>query len=159
MDGLTMEKLFTSIVRNGVRESEFHGCADEEIDEIRLRQGVPSVPDDYICYLRRIGRSAGRFQIGTDAYYPDVLDLKEAAIELLKKSKSKVSLGVNSLVFQMHQGYEFAWFPDTDSRQPVVNWYSEGRPDQVQQWPNLPAYLLYRLGDAGVSAPSIIEVT
>ncbi|TDU86569.1 hypothetical protein EV138_0079 [Kribbella voronezhensis] len=115
-----MDKLFTSVVRNGVRESEFHGCTDEEIDEIRLRQGVPSFPYDYICYLRRIGRSAGRFQIGTDAYYPDVLDLKEATIELLKENKSKASLGVNSLVFQMHQGYEFAGFPDLCDRTHLV---------------------------------------
>jgi hypothetical protein len=125
--------------------SEVRGCSAEEIEELRTRQGVPSIPDEYLRYLRRIGRGAGHFQRGTDAYYPGVLELKDAARELLEENNSQLVLGPNSLVFEMHQGYEFAWFPDVENRQPVVNQYSEARGDDITEWPSLAAYLRWRV--------------
>ena len=139
----TMDEILDRVVRDC--GPVVRGCSAEEIDEIRVRQGVPSIPDEYLCYLRRIGRSAGHFQRGTDAYYPDVLELKDAARELLEENNSQLVLGPNSLVFEMHQGYEFAWFPDVENPQPVVNHYNEGRGDEIREWPSLSAYLRWRV--------------
>jgi hypothetical protein len=138
-----MDEILDRVVRDC--GPEVRGCSAEEIEEIRVRQGVMSIPDEYLCYLRRIGRSAGRFQVGTDTYYPEILELKDAARDLLVENNSQLVLGPNSLVFEMHQGYEFAWFPDVENHQPVVNHYNEGRSDEIREWPSLSAYLRWRV--------------
>ncbi|QNE22459.1 hypothetical protein F1D05_36870 [Kribbella qitaiheensis] len=145
MNDSTMDKVFDRLLSRGVSKSEFRGCSPQEIGEIKARQGVSAIPGEYLCYLQHIGRGAGSFQKGTDAYYPNVLDLKEAAEELLEENGSKIVLGPKSLVFEMHQGYEFAWFPDVETNRPAVNWYSEVSGDEIKEWPSLPAYLMYRL--------------
>ncbi|WP_112236665.1 hypothetical protein [Kribbella monticola] len=141
------ERVVEELIRRGVPESEFVGCSDSEIEELLTRQAVPTMPYEYRIFLQRMGKHAGGFQAGTDAYYPKILDLKESAKDLLAENGSAIQLEANSLVISMHQGYEFAWFPDVLAAEPVVRFYSEAHGDATKEWESLSAYFMDTLWD------------
>jgi len=125
----------------GVDLAQCEGCTDTEIEQIRESQAVAAIPADYAQFLRMAGKGAGRFMRGTDVFFPYPLELKIYAAELLEENGSDIQLGADALVFWMHQGYQFAWFPDVREVQPRVAMYLEGHDGIYREWPGLAEFL------------------
>ncbi|GAB2573092.1 hypothetical protein [Kribbella endophytica] len=99
------------------------------------------MPAEYEYFLRKIGRGAGDFLVGSDVFYPVVLELKGRAEELLAEwDEREVVLGERSLVVNMHQGYQFVWFDDV--REPGVSMYMEGSSGVYRSWPDFADFLI-----------------
>jgi hypothetical protein len=79
----------------------------------------------YRLFLQLIGGGAGFFLRGSDVYYPKMLDLKEAACDLLSENESPFVLEDSDRVFLMHQGYCFDFLRGSGP-DPEVWSYSEG---------------------------------
>src|SRR5215467_11291282 len=85
------------------------GCTPDEIARIEAKHGL-ALPLSYRRFLAAMGRSAGRFLVGTDFTYPRVLELKAGAEQLLVECDAKVALDSADFVFTLHQGYQFLFF-------------------------------------------------
>lgn len=107
------------------RERVIEGLTETEIREIGQRQGV-RLPDLYVRFLTRMGRSAGDFLRGSDFLYPDLLPLKDYARGLLEEDEADFGLRDSHFVFLMHQGYQFLFFDADESEDPAVYLYLEG---------------------------------
>jgi hypothetical protein len=118
-----------------------HGCSDSEIDEIMADQNVTRLPSAYACFLRRAGRGAGDLLVGTDAFYPRIIGLKEAAIELFSESPVPIQLGSDAFVIAMHQGYQLFWFPTVIPDDPEVLMFQEGDRGPLRRWESFSSYL------------------
>lgn len=112
------------------------GCSLMEIEELKLRQGVKHLPACYRGFLNVMGRMAGKWLGGTDAFYPEILELKDWAKELLAENESRIQLPDDAFVFLMHQGYQFMYFLTGDCNEdPSVYYYTEilkDRPEMPQ---------------------------
>jgi SMI1 / KNR4 family (SUKH-1) len=117
------------------------GCDESEIAEIKADQRVRRLPAAYVDFLERVGHGAGEFLAGTDAFYPRILGLKEAAEELFAEGKVKISLEAEAFVIAMHQGYQVFWFPSVTEDDPKVIMYQEGDQGAAYEWPSFSAYL------------------
>src|SRR5215472_15285228 len=125
---------------------ELKGCTTEEIDELQ-RKFLVTLPETYVEWLKAMGRGAGKFLEGSDAFFPTLLELREGAEELLAENKSELVLPQDAFVFLMHQGYQFLYFrtaqPDPD---PQVSHYLEGK-GLSQPWNHLSDYFQQVLAD------------
>ncbi|WP_432892868.1 hypothetical protein ACQPYH_18510 [Kribbella sp. CA-245084] len=54
------------LVLKGAQQSDFLGCGEREIAQIRVAQAVAVLPPVYEEFLKVMGRGAGKFQAGTD---------------------------------------------------------------------------------------------
>jgi hypothetical protein len=88
--------------------SDIELVLDREIEQIMTDQKIDRLPQAYTCFLKRIGRGAGELLIGTDAFYPRLIGVKDAAVELLTEDGAPIQLPPDSLVIGMHQGYQFS---------------------------------------------------
>jgi hypothetical protein len=133
--------LANSLVSTNVASpSEIKGCTREEVESLERREGI-RLPDLYKDFLRVMGKSAGRFLEGTDAFYRHLPHLRNGAEESLRESKSSFRLPQNAFVFVSHQGYVFLFFIASESEDPPVWIYQEGEQSPVEKWPSLSAYL------------------
>lgn len=123
------------------------GLSDAEIEQVRADQEVSTLPVYYEHFLRRLGRQSGALLVGTDILYPDILGLKQDAADLLQENRVKGFLPGDSVVFAMHQGYEFYWLRAGDVGNPRVFMYSELRPSEIREWPSFSDFLLHYLND------------
>lgn len=84
-----------------VRPEELQGCSEDEIISLEsaLKCRLPAV---YRRFLERMGKSAGRFFQGEDAFYGDLVEIQTAAREVLAKYSDLV-LPAGAFVFLMHQ--------------------------------------------------------
>jgi hypothetical protein len=89
-------------------------------------QGV-ALPGAYRRFLEVMGRDGGGLWTGTEVCYPEVLGLREAAVELLEEDHSAFALPSTAVVFMMHQGYQFMFLDGADPR---VYWWTEERINQ-----------------------------
>jgi hypothetical protein len=117
------------------------GCSDREIEEIMTDQKVDHLPQAYRCFLKRIGRGAGELLIGTDAFYPRLIGVKDAAIELLTEDGAPIQLSPDSLVIAMHQGYQFFWLPTVVPDDPKVLMFQEDDRTPHREWGTFSSYL------------------
>lgn len=138
----SVEAYIAEIIRDSSPQDHFEGCTDEEIEAIRLDQGVSRLPVDYAHFLRRVGRHAGLLLRGTDAFYPELLGIKTAAQVLLAENGLSNFLGTESLVIGMHQGYQIFWFPDVLADNPPVLMYQEGDQQSTMSWRSFIEYLI-----------------
>jgi hypothetical protein len=118
---------------------EILGCTIEEVEQIQQAQHV-ELPPIYKEFLFRMGRGAGRLAQGTSYYYPELLDLKKFAFNLLSQSGSKYSLADNAFVFSMHQGYQFEFF-HAGIDDPAVYIYDERMDVPEQSFDHYSKYL------------------
>ncbi|MFZ6185942.1 SMI1/KNR4 family protein [Nannocystis pusilla] len=95
------------------------GCSENEIQELEQFAGSP-LPQAYVKFLRLAGRNSAAVTIGTDCYYPLILELREVAVELLAEAPRPSILPDNMFVFSMHQGYAFCCFPLDEGEDPPV---------------------------------------
>jgi hypothetical protein len=81
---------------------KFEGCSEEEIEEIRIAQGVDFLPNIYRQFLAIVGRADGHLFRGTDVCYPEVLENKGTAASLLYVNGNPSEMPQNSVVFSVH---------------------------------------------------------
>ena len=113
------------------RVPDVEGCSADQIREIEHAQGVV-VPDVYREFLELMGRSAADLDVGTAWLHPDVVDLKQSAVELLAEWQNPFALRPGALVVAMHQGYQFTWLDANDGPDPAVWHWVENRPEPTQ---------------------------
>lgn len=117
----------------GLGPDDVRGCTPTEVEAIRSSQGVPLVPKDVERFLLRAGRKAGPLFEGSDAFFPELLEAKEIANEILGENRESWQLGPESLVIQTHQGYMFDWIPDVMTEPTVVHRYTGGGYPEVNE--------------------------
>jgi hypothetical protein len=139
-----IDYLAEELVKLGVAQpQEFIGCTQEQVEEIKIRQHVSSLPSLYEEFLLKMGRSAGKFLPGPEHFYPIVLELKEVAVGILKENLPSFVLPDDAFIFTENQGYEFMFFLTNEkSDDPPVFHYLEGdgklrKEIAPQQWEHL----------------------
>jgi len=100
-------------------------CSKEEIKEIALSCNYP-LPASYLEFLRNMGRGAGEFLKGSSCFYPEILELRNWAEELLVEN-SFTPLPDDAFVVWMHQGYQFLFFRAKEGEDPPLYFYLEGQ--------------------------------
>jgi len=120
---------------------EFVGLSDGEIHEVCEDQGLECLPQCYIEFLQLMGRKAGQILRGTDAFYPDILGVKNDAHELLTENGVENLIGPNAVVFAMHQGYQVFWMADNHGDDPSVLMYQEGDEGVSGEWKSFTSFL------------------
>ncbi|MFJ4480493.1 SMI1/KNR4 family protein [Streptomyces xanthochromogenes] len=118
------------------------GLGLDEIEQIREDQRVDSLPLYYEEFLRRMGRCAGQFLIGTDAFYPELMGIKSDARELLAESDASHLMAEDSIVFAMHQGYQVYWLESSRDDDPPVAMYQEGGAELRARWESFSVFLI-----------------
>jgi hypothetical protein len=99
------------------------GCSGREIDKIESFFKV-KLPVAYKEFLFSMGKGAGRFMEGSSAFYDEIFDIRDGSIRLLSDDNFK-PLPVNTFVFWMHQGYQFAFFYLDEGDNPPIYFYYE----------------------------------
>lgn len=99
-------------------------CSKAEVDNLEY-QLKSNLPIAYKEYLLNMGKYSGRLNVGTDCFYPDILDLGKYASDLLEENNTGLKLPSDAFVFSMHQGYQFNFFRLSDGDNPQVFSYSE----------------------------------
>jgi hypothetical protein len=142
-----IEQLAVEIVSRGLAAPpDLHGCEPDEIEALQRKFAI-TLPETYCDWLRIMGRGAGQYLKGSDAFYPTLLELRDFAEELLVEDGKPFSLPQDAFVFLMHQGYTFLYFltvphnPDP----PVVH-YAEGK-SPTERWACLSDYFQQVLDD------------
>ena len=138
--GLTIPQLAQRIIAAGLAQpDEIVGCNTEEIESVEAKFDI-KLPQTYREWLEIMGRGAGHYLAGSDTFYPDILQLREYAEELLTENGNPFSLSPDAFVFLMHQGYQFLYFNTTPEHpDPPVMYYIEGEALEVR-WQSLSDY-------------------
>jgi hypothetical protein len=152
-----IDSILDPLVQRGlVNRSDFVGCSDAEIEEIAV--GWPSsLPASYIAALRRFGKGASFLWRGTDFHYPEVLEIRESAEELLDWIEADFRLEKNDYIFLDHQGYQFLYFKLGTGDDPEVYYFIETEElpkkvyDSFTAW--LEAYIQEGFLDPGAGFP------
>lgn len=110
-----------------VASDDLAGCTTVEIEEIARVQHVP-LPAGYREFLLLAGRSAGKLMKGSDWKYPFLLEIKKECQELVVDNGNSPDFLDGAVVFMMHQGYMFYYFPaeHVGEADPLVWMYVEG---------------------------------
>ena len=123
------------------------GCTMREIIELEQQLGVAGTPPykggaccdrpaavklprAYQEFLRIMGKGAGQFLRGSDCFYDQLLDLQQAAGELLAENHFLGKIPDDAFVFFMHQGYQFSFFRLSEGDNPPTYSYCEGEQHQ-----------------------------
>lgn len=124
------------------------GCDSAEIAKIESLAGG-ALPASYRRFLEVAGKKAGVALAGVDCTFPDLLELREGAEELLEESETDYTLPAEVFVFSMHQGYEFLAFDRSAGHDPAVLQYVEGEDAPTAEWSSFTDYLAEVLTQAG----------
>jgi hypothetical protein len=122
-----IDKIAREIVGGGLSsEREISGCTDAEIRNLEKHFDL-KLPEIYRDFLRKMGRGAGLFLRGTDAFYNSLFGNREAMEVVLELDDCPFSISKEAFVFSNHQGYVFHFFDTSDgSVDPRVYGYLEG---------------------------------
>ncbi len=121
-----LEKVKARLIKSKlVSENELLGCTHQEIIQLEQQLGV-KLPKAYQEFLMLMGKEAGQFLRGTDCFYQHLLDLQEAAKDLLKENHVTQLLPNDAFIFLMHQGYQFCFFRLSQGEDPPTYYYCEG---------------------------------
>ncbi|HYX28635.1 MAG TPA: SMI1/KNR4 family protein [Pyrinomonadaceae bacterium] len=145
--GITIQQLANEIISSGLaRESELIGCSEAEIVELEATFNL-SLPETYRQWLKTMGRGAGHFLAGSDAFYPTVIENRKYAEELLAETGQPFVLEPDAFVFLIHQGYQFLYFLTHEGHpDPPVIYHLEGA-EPEQRWTHLTDYYEQVLND------------
>lgn len=129
-----MDSFMQRLVANGfvMDDTSLCGCDDEQIAEIEHRFNI-QLPPVYKSFLLSMGQSSGDFLTGSDLLFPEVLELRDDAEELLNESKADFALSESDFVFCMHQGWQFMFFDCRAGDAAPIYQYSQGddRPSKI----------------------------
>lgn len=117
------------IALNPVNSANFNACNREEISKLEQQVGI-KLPSAYQEFLQIMGKGAGQFLRGSDCFYPELLELQKAAIEILEENNFPQTLPQDAFVFFMHQGYQFSFFRLSEGENPPTYSYCEGESQQ-----------------------------
>lgn len=120
--GIGLRQLLTA----SVMSSRLVGLSDAEIRKVAATQAAAVIPPAYREFLAVAGRGAGDLWRGSEAFYPDLLELRQAALALLEENSQPFDLPSGALVILMHQGYQFLYLLPGAS-DPAVWLYREPR--------------------------------
>jgi hypothetical protein len=124
--------------------SEIRGCTEHEVATLEREAGV-RLPRRFRDYLLAVGRGAGRFLQGTDAFYVDFSENNSYARELVREDGMEAHLPHDAVVIYMHQGYEFGFIVPDKGDDPPVFQYIEGRGPPKECWSSFSEYVDERL--------------
>ena len=114
----------TKLVNSGmVKKENLQGCTISDISELEKKFDV-KLPNNYIEFLKILGKRSDGFLQGTDFLYDKLFKLKQYAIDLLKENKANYVLGKDDFVFMSHQGYQFLFFKCNDDK--AIYCYEDG---------------------------------
>src|SRR5689334_21971166 len=86
--GLTHVEMMVIGLQELAESHNVVGCSDEEIAEVETKCGF-KLPTVYRSFLSKVGRDAGPFLLGSDYYYPRLLELNDWAVELLNEDATE----------------------------------------------------------------------
>ena len=121
------------------KPDEVIGCSKDEISAIEAKFGL-KLPASYRAFLERMGKCAGWLLEGSDFYYPDLLECRKAAEDLLKDDPA-FELKETDFVFLQHQGYQFLFFNAAGSEDPPVFRFVEGEKQALKVADNFSSWL------------------
>ena len=127
------DELIEALIAVGIsKRDEIKGCSEAQVAEVEASFGMP-LPQSYREFLLTAGRGAGGFMLGTDVFYPRILETTKWGANLLVESNESFSLPSDAFVFAMHQGYQFLFFRATEGDDPPVYYYFErdGMPQRI----------------------------
>ncbi|MFI6171677.1 SMI1/KNR4 family protein [Nocardia sp. NPDC051052] len=109
-----------------VTVDEITGCTADDVAEVvaAAPDGFP-ISGEYQAFLAVMGRGAGSFFLGTDLFFPSLLEASEAAAGISSGPGETLSLQ-NRFFFGHHQGYKVYYF---DLGSEAVYAYQEGHPE------------------------------
>ncbi|MFC4424861.1 SMI1/KNR4 family protein [Deinococcus navajonensis] len=103
---------------------KLQGCSEDELAELARAQHVAKLPETYVEFMRRVGKTKDFVSIGSDWAYPEVCTLKTSMIQILNEEWPDYEIDESIYVFHSHQGYQFAFFFGKDlSDNPPVYYY------------------------------------
>jgi hypothetical protein len=117
---ITVDKFITELHNLKVLHMDkILGCTADEIREIKLAQDVTQLPPLYEDFLLKMGKKAGKFQIGIDFFYPALLDLKKETLLSLEERSEIIPR--DAFVFSMQQGYFIMFFRTNELDPPIYS--------------------------------------
>lgn len=122
---MSIEKIIEILRSQDELFERYEGCSGKEISSIEFEAGG-KLPDIYKIFLAKMGKNAGNYMLGSSAFYDDLPDLKQAALELLEENHFEKELPAKAFIFWVHQGYQIAFFIMGISENPPVFYYGEG---------------------------------
>lgn len=102
-------------------------CTLAEVEDLEQWTGH-RLPEVYREFLLWMGHAGGGLLEGSDCFYPHLRELPLLAQDLLEEDQCVKTLPGNTVVFFMHQGYQFDFFYLNDGDDPPVYWYLEDEP-------------------------------
>ncbi len=102
-------------------------CTAADIAAIEHRFAI-KLPGCYVYFLETMGRDPASFLSGTDFTFPELLDFREQAKELLIYDAIDFALPTDAFVVLFHGGYVFAFLHCNDGDDPPIYLYEQGVP-------------------------------
>lgn len=97
------------------------GCTPEDIEEMKMAQGVARLPAIYVQFMRLLGRNASPLFEGEYYNCKDVKGLKQRAYEVFREDFPFFNLPSDAFVFYNHQDdYILYFLTNTDENDPPV---------------------------------------
>ena len=123
-----IDEVAEKIINDGVATpSQIVGCSEAEVEAIERRFGV-RLPAVYRSFLLKMGKGAGGFMPGMDAFLPDLLDNREAFESVLRSEPDPIELKPTHFVIMCLQGYSFEYIDTVaDSVDPPVFAFGRGQ--------------------------------
>jgi hypothetical protein len=103
----------------------------KQVDAVESAVRHP-LPAAYRAYLRVCGLRPPESLVGSHCVIRDLPQIQEEAIEILAEDKATALVPEPFLVFSMHQGYFFDFFPLNHSDDPPVYAYQEFHPEVME---------------------------
>ena len=110
------------------------GLSEQEIESVRTAHGVAALPAYYKEFLRRMGKSAGALWMGTDAFYPELLEVRSWIVEILAENGVYQLMGEDAVAIATHQGYQAYWLESSVGDDPPAVTYVEGDREIRKRW-------------------------
>lgn len=122
-----IEQLTENLIKNKVASPKnIRGCSELEINELESYFNV-KLPQLYKEFLKKMGKQAGDYRVGTDIFYEDLYDLRQQFQDILDDHNNPFLLKPSIFVFSVHQGVIFHFFDTGDDyTDPPVYGYLEG---------------------------------
>jgi hypothetical protein len=109
-----IDEIIDVIVSGGVaKRSQIKGCSEAEIEKIEKHFDV-KLPVVYCSFLTKMGKGAGKYLQGVDAFYADLFDNREQLEYALEFGAEPIELRRTHFVMTDLQGYYFEYFDTVD---------------------------------------------